>query len=220
MKAASGNTDHRACAEQIEPGSSAHDGCHMVVAPGTLIIDGATLQPRAHGMERSELECQLERLHAESWGWALACCARDREVAEDALQTAYLRVLSGKARFDGHSSFKVWLFGVIRLTSKEELRRGRAWDARRAGTDVKPEVTDPSPGADVNIELSERSSSLVDAMARVSPKQREVLQLVFYHDMTIEEAAGVMKVSLGSARTHYERGKKALAQRLAREDAR
>jgi RNA polymerase sigma-70 factor (ECF subfamily) len=166
-------------------------------------------------MERAELERELEALHAESWGWALACCARDRELAEDSLQAAYLRVLSGRARFDGRSSVKTWVFGVIRVTAMEEARRRRTWTARHTGAKSLVDATDPSPGADAMVESSEQRARLVDALAAMSPRQREVLQLVFYHDMTIEEAAKVMQVSLGSARTHYERGKKALAQRLA-----
>lgn len=166
-------------------------------------------------MERSELERELEALHAECWGWALACCARDPELAEDALQTAYLRVLSGRAKFDGRSSMRTWIFGVIRMTAMEEGRRKRSWISRNAGADVTMDMADPSPSADTTAELSEQSATLIAALATVSPRQREVLQLVFYHGMTIEEAARVMSVSVGSARTHYERGKKALAHMLA-----
>ena len=170
-------------------------------------------------MDRTELERELQRLHAECWGWALACTGRDRPLAEDVLHTAYLRVLSGQARFGARSRFKSWIFGVIRLTAMEELRRVN----RGRGIEREPDtsrVVDPTPGADVTMEQSERNAALVAAMASLSPRQREVLQLVFYHGLTIEEAAGVMGVTVGSARTHYERGKKALAEQINEVDVR
>jgi RNA polymerase sigma factor (sigma-70 family) len=168
-------------------------------------------------MDRTELERELERLHADSWGWALACTGRDRALAEDALQNAYLRILSGRARFEGRSRFKSWLFGVIRLTAMEELRRTNRW--REGGSEVDlSTAVDPSDGIDIRTEQRERNAALVAAMAALSPRQREVLQLVFYHGMTIEEAADVMGVSVGSARTHYDRGKKGLAAQIKEVD--
>lgn len=163
-------------------------------------------------MEGAELEHELERMHAACWGWALACVGWDREIAQEALQSAYLRILSGQARFDGKSSMRTWVFGVIRRTAMEELRGERIRDARRPGGEFDAElVADSSCGADVAAERSEQSAALISALGTLSPRQREVLQLVFYHDMTIDEAAQVMHISLGSARTHYDRGKKALA---------
>jgi RNA polymerase sigma factor (sigma-70 family) len=190
------------------PAELLHDGCHMALPLRSLIFN--------HSMDRRELDLELEHMHPASWGWALACCGRDREIAQDVLQSAYLRIVSGAARFDGRSGFRSWVFGVIRLTAMEEWRRGRRSGAREAAVEMAERVVDPAPGADAAAEGAERGRELVEALGALSARQREVLELVFYHGMTIEEAAGVMRVSIGSARTHYDRGKKALAARLQR----
>src|SRR2546425_11262305 len=74
-------------------------------------------------------ELELDRLHPAAFGWALACCVGDRAAAEDALQTSYLKILDGRARFDGRSSFRTWLFAVVRYTAAGLRRRAalRRW---------------------------------------------------------------------------------------------
>src|SRR3954464_10782780 len=74
-------------------------------------------------MEIADLKAELERLHSASFGWALSCCRRDATEAEEVLQTVYVKILEGKARFRGEASLKTWLFAVIRKTAATEYRR-------------------------------------------------------------------------------------------------
>src|ERR1700694_4387374 len=87
------------------------------------ILGSAQAEERA--MDDVELRLQLERVHADCFGWAMACCGRDRDDAEEVLQTVYLSVLDGRARYDARSSFRTWIFGVIRRTAASERRK--AW---------------------------------------------------------------------------------------------
>ena len=167
-------------------------------------------------LTRGELEAELERLHDASFGWALSCAGWNDADAEDVLQTTYMKVISGRARFGGRSTFRTWLFGVIRQTAWEHGRRSRSHRQRAERLALEPASAEPER-ADARAERSERSEELLRALAELPDRQREVLHLVFYQDLTIREAAEVMEVSLGSARVHYERGKKRLRAILSAE---
>jgi RNA polymerase sigma-70 factor (ECF subfamily) len=65
------------------------------------------------------------------------------------------------------------------------------------------------------VERSESGGSLMEALGALPEKQREVLHLVFYQDLSVREAAEVMEVSVGTARVHYDRGKKRLRALLS-----
>jgi len=160
-------------------------------------------------LTREELEALLERHHAASFGWAMSCSGWNDADAEDVLQTTYMKVISGRARFGGRSAFRTWLFGVIRQTAREHARRDRS-HAKRAELLALEVASTPPQSADdpeAGVEAADRNRTLLEALTQLPDRQREVLHLVFYQDLTIREAAEVMAVSLGSARVHYERGK-------------
>ena len=159
-------------------------------------------------MERAIAD-QLEALHPDAFGWALHCCAGEHARAEDVLQNAYLKLAQEKTQHDGRSSFKTWWFGVIRFTAHEEFRRLRYRESLlgRLMLQLSGTVQDPRPSPARKMELDERTAELRRCLAQLPARQAEVLHLVFYQDLTLNEAASVMCVSIGSVRQHYERGK-------------
>lgn len=147
----------------------------------------------------------------------MACCGQDQTLAEDVLQTTYLKVLEGRARFSGRAAFRTWLFTVIRNTACDATRRQRL---RRLLFVNRRGAVESFSGADAGVEI-DRSRQRVrfrELLARLPQRQREVIHLVFYHDLTLRESAEVMGVSLGSARTHYARGKQRLRRWLEDQD--
>ncbi len=152
----------------------------------------------------------------------MSCCGRDRDLASDVLQEVYWKVLSGKAKFDARSSWRTWLFGVIRLTAMEQRRvlslrwlrgsRDTASDAEHAET----AADGPSPSE--SVADRQRAAALETALAKLPARQREVLHLTFYEGLTLAEAAAVMTVSVGTASQHYDRGKTRLHELLISDD--
>jgi RNA polymerase sigma factor (sigma-70 family) len=169
-------------------------------------------------MDNQQLRAQLEQHHVEAFTWALSLGRFDPDDADNVLQTAYVNILSRHSVFSGRSSFRTWLFAVIRKTAAE-LRR-REWLRRLrlvADADIEQPL-DQRPRPDQIVHEAERSVLLRKAIALLPRRQCEVLHLVFYHDLSVAEAAAVMEVSIGSARRHYERAKQKLRQNVSAEN--
>ena len=151
----------------------------------------------------------LEAMHGQVFGWALSRCDFDHATAEDLVQQAYVELLTGKARFDGQSSLKTIVFAVVQNLSRNRYRR-LATRMRLLGK-VAPET-----GAEV-VQPDEPSEhqDVWQAVQALPARQRDIVELIFCRDMTIEEASAVMGVTTGTGRVHYDRAKKTLKGRLA-----
>ena len=158
-----------------------------------------------------DLRAALSAHHASAWAWALTCCRGDRHSAHDVLHDVYVNILAGRAAFAGRSAFKTWLFGCIRLTAMATRRRRLLLDILYEPIGPLAEtIAAPSaaPGA---------SPALMAALAALPRRQSEIVALVFGHDLSLEEAAAIMGVSVGSARQHHTRAKRKLHAALTPE---
>ena len=124
------------------------------------------------------------------------------------MQQAYVELLSGKARFDNKSSLKTFVFSVVQNLAKGRFRRlsSRLRLVRTYQQDIAGQVIDDG---------EYRVDDGVWRAVRALPaRQRDVIELVFCRDLTVEQASAVMGVTTGTGRTHYDRAKKALRDRL------
>lgn len=152
-------------------------------------------------MNQSALENILKKHHQDAYLWARQCCSFDDDLAKDTLQNVYLKILEGKAKFKEKSSVKTWLFAVIRYTAIDQKNA----DRNTQPLEVIPEIED--------LPLStEEEVNYKQLIQLLSPMQQEVILMVFYHEMTLEQSAEVLQLSIGTVRTHYDRGKKRLKQ--------
>ena len=151
----------------------------------------------------------LAALHGDLFGWALSRCGYHAATAEDLMQQAYVELLSGKARFDNKSTLKTFVFGVVQNLARSRFRkqntRLRVVDSYASQQEMTT-VDDHESG---NLKI------VWEAVEALPQRQRDITELVFIRDMTIEEASQVMGVSTGTGRVHYDRAKKSLAEKLA-----
>jgi len=138
----------------------------------------------------------------------LAYRLRDRDLAEDLTQATFERALRAWARFDPRrGSESTWLLSIAHNLLIDHYRRDRAgaWDPIDEG------VQAATPGPEANLGAA---AELVDALAMLSQRDREVLALRFGGDLAGPEIAAVLGLSLANVQQILSRSLRKLRQIL------
>ena len=152
----------------------------------------------------SEADAAFEALYRASRDDVYAYAAgllRDRSAAEDVTALAFERAYRKRRSFDERrATMRAWLFGIARNAALDELRR-RGRHVELAAESPDPNAIVPEEGAEVAL----RRAALRDALATLSPRERELVALKFFAGLSNAEIAGVIGVSETNAGTRLHR---------------
>ncbi len=131
----------------------------------------------------------------------VASLLRDRVAAEEVTATAFERAYRKRSRFDpGRGERRAWLFGIARNAALDELRRhGRHSELAAEPADLAAATVEESAAE------SERRLAVAAALARLEPRERELISLKFFAGLTNAEIAAVVGISESNAGTKLHR---------------
>jgi RNA polymerase sigma-70 factor (ECF subfamily) len=141
--------------------------------------------------------------------WRFAChFTRDRTLAEDVTQEAFLRAFRFLKGFRGDSKFSSWLFRIARNCAMDAIR------ARKVNLEKEPPPPVGQADAQTRMELQ-------TALAAVSEEHREPFLLIEVFGMSYQETADVLGVRVGTVKSRMHRARKAMmgALEIEEEDA-
>ncbi len=143
--------------------------------------------------------------------WALVATG-DVGVAEDVVQEALIRLLRFVHRYDPQRPFEPWLKTLVLNAARGEL-------ARRARNPVvaepEPERAAPEASLDRQLDLARAATRALDAFGYLSPRQREIVDLVDLQGLSPAEAAQQLQITPGAVRGQLFQARRALRARLA-----
>ena len=151
----------------------------------------------------------------------------DSADAADTTQDVFLKVFRGMKNFHGESSLKTWIY---RIALHEAANRKRWWFRHKAHeTSIEPDETersglsesaieaalaDPADSPFENVAHGEVKRRVEEELRKLPEPYRTTLILRDLEDMSYEEIAEVLEISLGTVKSRLTRGREALRQRL------
>jgi RNA polymerase sigma-70 factor, ECF subfamily len=177
---------------------------------GEVMSDEALIDLIARG-DRRALEVLLGRHNIRVYRFALRLL-KDATAAEDVVSEVFIDVWRQAGRFERRSQVSTWLLAIARNKSLSVLRR-RSTEV--LDSEVAEFIEDPADNPEVMMQKKQRSSVLQGCLTQLSPAHREIVDLVYYHEKSIEEVAEIVGVPENTVKTRMFYARKRMGELMA-----
>jgi RNA polymerase sigma-70 factor, ECF subfamily len=160
--------------------------------------------------DRLAMQVLFARHHVRVYRFVLRL-VRDESVAEDLISEVFLDVWRQAGRFEGRSQVSTWLLAIARFKALSALRRR---PDEELDDETAEAIEDPSDDPEVALDKKDKSAAIRKCLEKLSAEHREIIDLVYYHEKSVEEVARIVGIPENTVKTRMFYARKRLAELL------
>jgi RNA polymerase sigma-70 factor (ECF subfamily) len=163
----------------------------------------------AHG-DRLAMQVLFGRHHVRVYRFVLRL-VRNEATAEDVISEVFLDIWRQAGKFEGRSAASTWMLSIARFKALSVLRKRteEELDEETAGA-----IEDHSDDPEVSLAKKDKAAALRQCLGRLSTEHREVVDLVYYHEKSVEEVAGTVGIPEATVKTRMFYARRKLSELL------
>jgi RNA polymerase sigma-70 factor (ECF subfamily) len=160
--------------------------------------------------DRLAMQVLFARYHVRVYRFVLRL-VRNEASAEDLISEVFLDVWRQADRFEGRSAVSTWLLAIARFKALSSIRRR---PDEELDEEAAAAIEDTSDTPEVSLQKKDKSGLLRKCLEQLSREHREVIDLVYYHEKSIEEVAEIVGIPEATVKTRMFYARKKLSELL------
>ena len=191
----------------IRPHSAAVAAPAIAATAGEYSSDEMLVERIAAG-DKIAMQVLFARHRTNVYRWLFRFVGNET-VAEDLLSDVFFDVWQQAGRFEGRAAVTTWLLSIARF--KALSARRRRTDAELDET-IETTVADSADNPEVALQKKSRSELVRAAMMKLSADHRDIIDLVYFHENSVEDCAMILNIPVATVKTRMFYARKKLAE--------
>jgi len=160
--------------------------------------------------DRLAMQVLFARHHVKVYRFVLRFL-RNESAAEDLISEVFLEVWRQAGKFEGRSAVSTWLLSIARFKALSVLRRRTE---EELDDETAAAIEDEGDNPEVALAKKDKGAALRQCLGKLSAEHREIVDLVYYHEKSVAEVAGIVGIPEATVKTRMFYARKKLSELL------